>query len=175
MGVSLKRDKVSVTGHNNVLFGWGFFAFLFLVSFSGHTTGHVESQFLDQGWSPQSLQWKCGVSTTGLSRELRKKVCARHWDWNRESCIRPYTFAERVNLRLNALTFKGSYVQRQKAWVGPRFQGGRGGYIRDFGRDEGFTSVYLSPNTSSCETATAVTTLGSFRIIYQGAPRQSSS
>ena len=78
VGVSLKRDTVSVTGHNNVLFGWGFFAFLFLFSFSGHTTGHVESQFLDQGWSPQSLQWKCGVSTTGLSRELRKKVCARH-------------------------------------------------------------------------------------------------
>lgn len=48
---------------------------------------------------------------------------------------------------------------------------GQGGYISNFGRDEGFTSVYLSPNTSSYETATRLLRMsGSSGIIYRERP-----
>lgn len=103
---------------NYVLFGWAVSAFLFLPFFSGRTTGYVGSQFPDKGWEP--LQWKCRLSTTGLFREVLKKVCRGHWAWNKQSCVRPYKFAKRVNLRLNALTFKG----KRHGW-GPGFREGR--------------------------------------------------
>ena len=115
VGTSLKRDKVSVTRRNYVLFGWAFFCFSFSVFLFWPYHWSCGVSVPDKGENP--LQWKCRVSTTGLFREVLKNVCGGHWAWNKQSCVRPYKFAKRANIRLNALTFKG----KRHGWgPGPR-------------------------------------------------------
>ena len=122
VGTSLKRDKVSVTRRNYVLFGWVFFCFSFSVFLFWPYHWSCGVSVPDKGENP--LQWKCRVSTTGLFRKVLKNVCGGHWAWNKQSCVRPYKFAKRANIRLNALTFKG----KRHGW-GPGFREGRVGML----------------------------------------------